>query len=152
MSVVPNRMPAWLLDAVLPGWPEAAEEPERRQILSVDAKHVRFRHELARNAIAASAARRCGPPPPCGDRGGARRPTSADPSLIVHHAEHAGLDDVVADHALVAARRAAALDSNRQAYSHYRRASDFADRLELAERATHARGARRGRLPREPPR
>ena len=34
---------------------------------------------------------------------------NADPALIVHHAERAGLDDVVADHALVAARRAAAL-------------------------------------------
>jgi DNA-binding CsgD family transcriptional regulator len=134
VSVVPNRMPAWVLDAVLPGWPEAAEEPERRQLLSVDARHVRFRHELARNAIAASlpaaAARRFHT-----DIAEALVAEDADPALIVHHAERAGLEDVVAAHALVAARRAAALDSNRQAYSHYRRASDFADRLEPGERA-----------------
>ena len=48
--------------------------------------------------------------------------TDADPADIVHHAEAAGAEDVVADYALVAARRAAALESNREAYSHYRRA------------------------------
>ena len=134
VSLVPNRMPAWVLDAVLPAWPAAAEEPERRQLLSVDATHVRFRHELARNAIAASvpvaAARRLH-----AQIVAALVAAGADPALIVHHAEAAGLDDVVADHVLVAARRAAALDSNRQAYSHYRRAADFADRLPAAERA-----------------
>ena len=44
----------------------------------------------------------------------------ADPADIVHHAEAAGAEDVVAEYALVAARRAAALESNREAYSHYR--------------------------------
>src|SRR5205085_3504710 len=37
--------------------------------------------------------------------------------------------------ALVPARRAAALESNREAYSHYRRAADLLDRLPAAERA-----------------
>ena len=55
---------------------------------------------------------------------------------IVHHAEAAGAEDVVADYALVAARRAAALASNREAYSHYRRASAFVDRLPTPEQAT----------------
>src|SRR5262249_23103198 len=41
----------------------------------------------------------------------------------------------VAGHALVAARRAAALESNREAYSHYRRAADFAGRLPVEEQA-----------------
>ena len=40
-----------------------------------------------------------------------------------------GAEDVVAEYALVAARRAAALESNREAFSHYRRAADFVDRL-----------------------
>ena len=43
-----------LLDAVMPDWAEAAEEPERRQLLEVDPAYVRFRHELARNAIRSS--------------------------------------------------------------------------------------------------
>jgi hypothetical protein len=59
----------------------------------------------------------------------------ADPAEIVHHAEEAGEPEVVTDHVLIAARRAAAADSNREAFSHYRRAADFAERLRDAERA-----------------
>ena len=59
----------------------------------------------------------------------------ADPADIVHHAEAAGAEDVVAEYALVAARRAAALESNGEAYSHYRRAVDFVDRLPAPEQA-----------------
>ena len=123
-----------LLDAVMPGWPAAAEEPERRQLLEVDPRYVRFRHELARNAIRSSvpiAARRR----LHAEILEALLAADADPADIVHHAEAAGAEDVVADYALVAARRAAALESNREAYSHYRRASDFVDRLPPAEQA-----------------
>jgi DNA-binding CsgD family transcriptional regulator/tetratricopeptide (TPR) repeat protein len=134
VSVVPNRVRIPLLDAVMPDWAAAAEEPERRQLLEVNAAHVHFRHELARNAIRSSipiAARR---------RLHAEildvlLATNADPSDVVHHAEAAGADDVVADFALVAARRAAALESNREAYSHYRRAADFAEQLPPHEQA-----------------
>src|SRR5205823_10422442 len=107
----------------------------RRQLLEVDASYVRFRHELARNAIRSSL--------PIAAR---RRlhaaileallAADADPADIVHHAEAAGAEDVVAEYALVAARRAAALESNREAYSHYRRAADFVDRLSPSEQAT----------------
>jgi DNA-binding CsgD family transcriptional regulator/tetratricopeptide (TPR) repeat protein len=134
VSVVPNRVRIALLDAVMPDWAAAAEEPERRQLLEVNAAHVHFRHELARNAIRSSV--------PIAAR---RRlhaeilevllATDADPSDIVHHAEAAGADDVVSAFALVAARRAASLESNREAYSHYRRAADFADRLPHSEQA-----------------
>jgi DNA-binding CsgD family transcriptional regulator/tetratricopeptide (TPR) repeat protein len=127
VSVVPNRMPTPLLDAVLPGWTAAAEEPERRQLLEVAP-------ELARNAVRSSipiAARR---------RLHAEildtlLAANADPAEVVHHAEAAGADDVVADHALIAARRAAAVGANREAYSHYWRACDFVDRLPLDEQA-----------------
>jgi DNA-binding CsgD family transcriptional regulator/tetratricopeptide (TPR) repeat protein len=134
VSVVPNRVSTSVLDAVMPGWADAAEEPERRQLLEVDAKHVRFRHELARTAIRSSvpiAARRR----LHGEILDALLAANADPSDIVHHAEAAGSEDVVAAYALVAARRAAALGSNREAYSHYRRASDFVGRLPAFEQA-----------------
>jgi DNA-binding CsgD family transcriptional regulator len=134
VSVVPSRVRTSLLDAVMPDWASAAEEPERRQLLEVDAAHVHFRHELARNAIRSSV--------PLARR---RRlhaeileallAANADPAEIVHHAEAAGAMDAVADYALVAARRAAALESNREAFSHYRRATDFADRLAPSEQA-----------------
>lgn len=133
-SVVPSRIATTLLDAVMPDWPEAAEEPERRHLLEVDHAYVRFRHELARNAIRSSI--------PIAARRRLHREileallaTGADPADVVHHAEAAGAEDVVADYALVAARRAASLESNREAYSHYRRASQFVDRLPAVERA-----------------
>jgi predicted ATPase len=119
----------------MPGWAAAAEEPERRQLLEVDPAFVRFRHELARNAIRSSvpiAARRR----LHGEILAALLAANADPAEIVHHAEAAGAEAVVADYALVAARRAAALESNREAYSHYRRASTFVGRLPLPEQAT----------------
>ena len=134
VSVVPNRVSTAVLDAVMPGWPAAAEEPERRQLLEVDATHVHFRHELARTAIRSNV--------PIAARRGlhaevldALLAADAEPADIVHHAEAAGAEDVVADYALVAARRAAALGSNREAYSHYRRASDFVGRLQPQEQA-----------------
>ena len=95
---------------------------------------MRFRHELARNAIRSSipaAARRR----LHGEILEALLAADADPADIVHHAEAAGAEDVVAEYALVAARRAAALESNREAYSHYHRAADFVDRLAPAEQA-----------------
>lgn len=50
--------------------------------------------------------------------------TEADSADIVHHAEAAGVEDVVADYALIAARRAAALASNQQAYAQAMRLGD----------------------------
>ena len=135
VSVVPNRVSTQVLDAVMPGWAAAAEEPERRQLLELDGAFVRFRHELARNAVRLSlpsvARRRLH-----AEVLDALVAAGADPAHVVHHAEAAGADDVVEKYALVAARAAAALGSNREAYSHYRRASDFVESLPAAERAT----------------
>jgi predicted ATPase/DNA-binding CsgD family transcriptional regulator len=134
VSVVPNRIPVHVLEAVMPGWADAAEEPERRQLLEVDSAFVRFRHELARHAIASSI------PSAAQRRLHAKilevlLAGDADPADVVHHAEAAAAVDVVADYAAVAARRAAALESHREAFSHFLRAADFVDRLFPPERA-----------------
>ena len=134
VSVVPNRVATTVLDAVIPDWAAAAEEPERGQLLEVEPRYVHFRHELARNAIRASlpiAARRR----LHAEILQALLAANADSADIVHHAEAAGAEEVVAEHALLAARRAAALESNRVAYSHYRRASHFVERLPPPEQA-----------------
>ncbi len=134
VSVVPGRVRASVLDVVMPDWPAAAEEPERRQLLELDGAYVRFRHELARHAIRSSV-----PVAACrrlhAEILDALLAADADPADIVHHADAAGAEDVVADYALVAARRAAALESNREAYSQYRRALEFVDRLPADEQA-----------------
>ncbi|HWE80725.1 MAG TPA: AAA family ATPase [Gaiellaceae bacterium] len=134
VSVVPSRVRTSVLDAVVPDWPAAAEEPERRLLLRVSSTHVHFKHELARNAIRSNL--------PIARRRtlhaqilAALLAADGDPSDIVHHAEAAGDVDVVADHVLIAARRAAALESNREAYSHYRRATAFLDRQDPGDRA-----------------
>jgi DNA-binding CsgD family transcriptional regulator/tetratricopeptide (TPR) repeat protein len=134
VSVVPKRVPVSVLDAVMSEWAAAAEEPERRGLLEIEPGFVRFRHELARHAIASSmtaAARRR-------VHAGilaALLESGADPAEIVHHAEAASEEDVVAEYAAVAARRAAALESHRESFSHYRRAADFAARLPAEEEA-----------------
>src|SRR5581483_11695301 len=114
VSVVPSRIRTSLLD-VVPG-------------------HIRFRHELAREAIRSSLPvverRRLH-----GEILAALLEAQADPADVVHHAEAAGAVEVVAEFALVAARRAASVGSNREACAHYLRAADFAERLPLAERA-----------------
>ena len=134
VSVVPNRVPTAVLKAAMPGWAAAAEEPERRQLLEMDGEHVRFRHELARNAVLSSipvsARRRLH-----ADVLDALLAGGADPADIVHHAEAAGAEDVVSEYALIAARRAAALESNRESYFHYRRATDFAEHLPALDQA-----------------
>jgi predicted ATPase/DNA-binding CsgD family transcriptional regulator len=134
VSVVPSRIGAGVLDAVMPDWAAAAEQPERRRLLEVRPGHVRFRHELARHAIRSGvpAARRR---QLHGEILAGLLAVDADPADIVHHAEAAGDEDVVADYAIVAARQAAALDSNREAYSHFARAAEFAERLPRPDQA-----------------
>ena len=134
VSVVPSRMPVALLDALMPGWPEAAEESERRRLLEVELRSVHFRHELARHAVRSSipiAARRR----LHAEILQALLEAAADPADIVHHAEAAGSDAVIGQYALIAARRAHALGSTREAFQHYRRATDFADIHPLPARA-----------------
>jgi DNA-binding CsgD family transcriptional regulator/tetratricopeptide (TPR) repeat protein len=134
VSVVPNRVPVSVLDAVMPEWPTAAEEPERRQLLEVEPGFVRFRHALARHAIASSMTAATRRRVHAGILA-ALLEAGADPAEIVHHAEAAAAEDVVAEYATVAARRAAALESHREAFSHYLRAGDFAEGLPAGEEA-----------------
>src|SRR5690606_20800265 len=89
VAMVPTRVPALVLDVVMPGWPEAAEEPERRHILQVAPGHVSFRHELARTAVRSTvpvARRRL----LHAELMRALEAVGADPSEVVHHAEEAG--------------------------------------------------------------
>ena len=134
VSMVPSQVAPELLDRVVPGWAQAAEEPERRGLLTVGPRHVRFRHELVRAAIRSSV--------PVARRRElharvlqALLDASADAAEIVHHAEEAGELDAVAEYAPIAARRATALGAHREAYAHFRRATEFADRWDAADRA-----------------
>jgi DNA-binding CsgD family transcriptional regulator len=134
VSMVPSQVAPELLHRLVPGWAQAAEEPERRGLLTVGPRQVRFRHELVRTAIRSSV--------PVARRRElharilqALLATGADAAEIVHHAEGAGDLDAVAEHAPIAGRRAAALSAHREAYAHFRRAVEFADRWDAPQRA-----------------
>lgn len=128
VSMVPGRTSVRVLALVMPDWAVAAEEPERRQLLEVGGGYVRFRHELARAAIRSNIpfARRRRLHTLLLD---AMLATGSDPADIVHHAERAGDQETLGDYALIAARQAAAVESNREAYAHYRRAAGLSERL-----------------------
>ncbi|MCZ2839763.1 ATP-binding protein [Modestobacter sp. VKM Ac-2985] len=133
VSMVPSRMPTRLLDVLEPDWALAAEPAERRQLLTSDPEHVRFRHELTRAAVRSSV--------PPGRRRQLHRTllralqdVGAEPAELVHHAEAAGVPDVVAEQALPAARQARALESHREALAHFRRAAGHSDRFAPPER------------------
>jgi DNA-binding CsgD family transcriptional regulator len=135
VSVVPRRIRTSTLDAVMPNWPALAAGPERRHLIEVGPRWVSFRHELVRHAV-----RMALPAATCRQLHAeileVLLVAGADPADVVHHAEAAGADRVVGEHALVAARRAASVSSNREAFAHYRRALDFLGRLPPAEQAT----------------
>jgi DNA-binding CsgD family transcriptional regulator/tetratricopeptide (TPR) repeat protein/GTPase SAR1 family protein len=134
LAVVPGRVPTTILDLAMPDWATAAEDPERRRLLEVSPTHVRFRHELVRQAILASlsavATRQYH-----GCILQALLVSGGDPADIVHHGEAAGAEETVAAHVLPAARRAAALESNREAYAHYRRALEFMEQMDARDQA-----------------
>ncbi|MEX5298101.1 AAA family ATPase [Kocuria sp. CPCC 205292] len=128
ISMVPGRMATDVLDIAEPGWSLAVEQLERRQLLTSDPRHVRFRHALTQAAVRSSVLpgrRRV----LHGTILQALQEVRADPAELVHHAEAAGDTDVVAEQSPVAARLARVAESHREAFSHFRRASDFADRL-----------------------
>ena len=122
----------------MPGWAAAAARTRARQLLEMEGGHVRFRHELARNAVRSAipaATRRRSrerSSMPCWPRTPIRPTSSTTPRRRAPRTSSASTRSI-------AARRAAALESNREAYSHYRRATDFVDRLPPLEQADCSR-------------
>jgi DNA-binding CsgD family transcriptional regulator/tetratricopeptide (TPR) repeat protein len=98
---------------------------------------VAFRHELARQAIAASL--------PPGRRAALHAAVvghllragdgRADPARVAHHAEQAGDGAVAATSAIAAAERAVALGAHREAAAQYERALRHAEHLPPEQRA-----------------
>ncbi|HZB51153.1 MAG TPA: AAA family ATPase, partial [Mycobacteriales bacterium] len=130
LAVVPAGVPAGLLAALVDD-PAALEPAERRGIVVSAAGGVRFRHELARRAVAETLP-------------GSRRAAlhgrvlaalvaaGAEPSRLVHHAVAVGDDAAVARYAAAAAREAAAADGHREALAFAELALDRAGVTRMA--------------------
>ncbi len=134
ISVVPGRTERWLLDA----FPEfdlaAIDECTQRGLVEFDGAVAWYRHELVRGAMEESLAP-------------ARRrelndfvlnilsSRDADIARIVHHARQARDPAAIAQYAPAAARRASAAAAHREAVAHYRVAVEYADQLNVEDRA-----------------
>jgi DNA-binding CsgD family transcriptional regulator/tetratricopeptide (TPR) repeat protein len=92
---------------------------------------VAFRHELARETIAAALppGRRAALHAGVAERLLRATDVPADPARVAHHAEQAGDGALAATSAIAAAERAVALGSHREAAAQYQRALDQADHL-----------------------
>ena len=136
VSTEPGGMEPWLAQAGGAG-DAALAECEERGMVRLQEGVLRFRHEIARQAVhdAIPAAR---------SRAFHRtvlellKAHGAGPerlARLAHHAEAADEGAAVIEYAPAAARRAAALGAHRQAADHYARALRFAAHLDAAEHA-----------------
>ena len=135
VAAVPGRAELWLIAAMgAPG--SGVDECVTRGLLVAEAGAVRFRHEIAREAVHSAL-----PPVRCLQihvRAVAAlrsRPVgSVDHARVAHHAAEAGDVDGVLTHAPLAAAAAEAAGARRQSVAHLELAVQHADRLDRAAR------------------
>ncbi|HEU4947599.1 MAG TPA: AAA family ATPase [Kribbella sp.] len=134
VALSPGRIEVAVLDRCSPGWHIAAVEPERRGIVEIEHCALAFRHEIARQAVAASV-----PTTRATElhRGvvAALEDIDADPARIAHHAGAAEDTDALLEHGLAAARQAVHYCAAREAVAHYRRIGPLLGRLAPTDRA-----------------
>jgi DNA-binding CsgD family transcriptional regulator/tetratricopeptide (TPR) repeat protein/type II secretory pathway predicted ATPase ExeA len=136
VAVAPAEIKVWLLEQLVEEAMGSLEECLASGMLRASADGVRFRHELARQAVeeALTPDRRLD----LHRRALAAlvdSPRAADESLLAHHAEAAGDADATLRFAPKAAARASVVGAHRQAAAHYGRAVRFAERMTTGERA-----------------
>lgn len=136
VSVVPSRVDFELLRACEPLWSEALEPAEEIGLVTLGARTVSYRHELARRAVEAEM-------PELRRRALHRRVLDGlievgdpEPAAVVHHATRAGADDMLAEWGPRAARAAVRAEAHREALAHYERTAAVADLIEEADRAS----------------
>lgn len=134
ISVVPGRAERALVGMCLGADPPGLDECEADGLLEIDSTAVRFRHELVRRAVEATLS--------SPDRRrinqlvlDALTRMSAEPHRLVHHARWAGDTRAIIRYAPLAANRAAAVDSHREAVEFYRLLEPHLGALPIQRRA-----------------
>jgi len=142
-AVVGERVPAGLLGALAPGQGPAVEEALARGVLTDDGTTLGFRHELTRRSIesALSTPRRTALHRAVAEALAGR--AEADHARIAHHAEAAGLGELAAEHAALAAAAAERVGALYEAGRQFERAlrmgnPDRAQRIDLLIRYARA--------------
>ncbi len=137
-SAIPGATDVVLLESC--GVLDGLDEAVRLGVLRVDGDEVTFSHELVRRSVEQSLteSRRHAVN---GDILDALAARGADPARLAHHAVRAGRVAAVIRYAPVAAQRASSMGAHLEAFEHYRRALEHADRYaapELLELLDHA--------------
>ncbi len=135
VSIFPPRAELSLLEECVPGYPDGLDECLAAGMLHPEGAAVAFRHEIARFVLDAEL--------PPHERVTLHRAAllslsralPPDPARLAYHAEGAGDREAVLHWAPLAAERAAALGSHREAAQQYARALREADALGPEQRA-----------------
>lgn len=136
-AIIPGPVELWLLEALAGEPVDCLDECLASGILTATSSSVAFRHELARLAVeeAVSPLRKLALHHLALAALAAHVREDPDVAALAHHADAAGDSESVLRWAPLAAERAAASGSHREAAAQYARALRFAQGLSLAERA-----------------
>jgi ATP/maltotriose-dependent transcriptional regulator MalT len=118
MAVIPGHIGLGELISLTGANPAQLAECERMELIEMQAGQVAFRHDLIRRAIESTLT--YSELADTHARVLDLLPAGTDPARLVHHARGANDIDRFVPLALEAARRAAAVSSNREAVAHYR--------------------------------
>jgi DNA-binding CsgD family transcriptional regulator len=134
-AAVPDRAEVALVRAITGGDITALEQCVQAGLLLFSGRSVRFRHELARLAVARDI-----PPTRLPDLHARAlaylaAQSGAAPARLAYHAEQADDREAVLRYAPAAAAEASRLGAHREAADHYRRALRFAEVVPAADRA-----------------
>ena len=121
------RVEPWVLETVCEDAAGGIDACLASGVMAQDASGLRFRHELARLAVADSVPVHHRPALHATLLDCLRRAGSEDDARLAYHAEGACDPAAVLEHAPRAARHAARLSSHREAFAQYQRALRFAD-------------------------
>jgi DNA-binding CsgD family transcriptional regulator len=137
VAVVPNQIEQWVVSAIGAEDAAALDECVDGGMLHLESGAVRFRHELARQAVegALSPARRQALHTRILGALLERATESAMLARLAHHAAAAEDATLVLRFAPEAARQASARGAHREAMAHYQTALRYADRLQFEQRA-----------------
>jgi DNA-binding CsgD family transcriptional regulator/tetratricopeptide (TPR) repeat protein len=130
-ALIGGRIEPWLLDEVSEQPPAAVDDAVSSGLLVADGGLLRFRHELARLAVADDIAPHRRQPVHAAVLAALQHNACEDTARLAYHAEGAGDGEAVLLFAPSAARQASALGSHREAVVQYERALRFADDEEL---------------------
>src|SRR5262249_39557537 len=134
-ALIGSRVETALLEQVTACQPGHLDELIASGLIIGDGGWLRFRHEIARLAVAQAVPAHRAAPVHAAILAALRSLERDDDPGLAYHAEAAGDRDAVLHFAPKAARRAAELASHREAAAQYRRALRFADGQDARVRA-----------------